>query len=46
MSIRYWQPVLLTVVVLCGLSGCSGNYKYNDNSYRPLGDPQAVNRGK
>lgn len=48
MSIRYWQPVLLTVVVLCGLGGCSGNYnyKYNDNSYRPLGDPQAVNRGK
>jgi hypothetical protein len=46
MSIRHWQAVLLTAVVLCGLGGCSGNYKYNDNTYRPLGDPQAVNRGK
>ena len=46
MSIRYWQAVLLTVVVFSGLGGCSGNYKYNDNTYRPLGDPQSVNRGK
>ncbi|MEC4240235.1 type VI secretion protein [Pseudomonas sp. DSV-1] len=46
MSIRHWQAVLLTVVFSCGLGGCNGNYKYNDNSYRPLGDPQAVNRGK
>ena len=46
MPVRHWQAVLLTLVVLCGLGGCSGNYKYNDNTYRPLGDPQAVNRGK
>ena len=46
MCIRHWQTVLLTLVVLCGLGGCSGNYKFNDNTYRPLGDPQSVNRGK
>ena len=46
MSVRHWQAVLLTVVFLCSLGGCSGSYKYNDNTYRPLGDPQAVNRGK
>lgn len=46
MPVRDWQAVLLALVVLCGLGGCSGNYKYNDNTYRPLGDPQAVNRGK
>ncbi|KII37588.1 type VI secretion protein [Pseudomonas sp. 43A] len=46
MSVRHWQAALLTLVVLCGLGGCSGNYKFNDNDYRPLGDPQAVNRGK
>ncbi|ABA77319.1 conserved hypothetical protein [Pseudomonas fluorescens Pf0-1] len=46
MSVRHWHAVLLTLVVLCGLGGCSGNYKFNDNDYRPLGDPQAVNRGK
>lgn len=46
MSVRHWQAVFLTAVVLCGLIGCSGNYKYNDKTYRPLGDPQAVNRGK
>ena len=46
MSVCHWQAVFLTAVVLCGLGGCSGNYKDNDNTYRPLGDPQAVNRGK
>ncbi|WP_323164094.1 type VI secretion protein [Pseudomonas atacamensis] len=46
MSVRHWHAVLLTLVFLCGLGGCSGNYKFNDNDYRPLGDPQAVNRGK
>ncbi|KMM87018.1 hypothetical protein SAMN04490203_0672 [Pseudomonas taetrolens] len=46
MTARHWQAVLLTLAMLCGVSGCSGNYKFNDNSYRPLGDPQAVNRGK
>lgn len=46
MSVRHWQAFLLTLAVLCGLGGCSGNYKFNDNTYRPLGDPQAVNRGK
>ncbi|MQT43056.1 MULTISPECIES: type VI secretion protein [unclassified Pseudomonas] len=46
MIARLWCAVLLTVAVLCGASGCSANYKFNDNSYRPLGDPQAVNRGK
>ncbi|WP_207865408.1 type VI secretion protein [Pseudomonas sp. 58(2021)] len=46
MSVRHWHTVLLTLVVLCGLGGCSGNYKFNDNDYRPLGDPQAANRGK
>jgi hypothetical protein len=46
MPVLHWQAVLLTIVILCGLGGCSGNYKFNDNAYRPLGDPQAVNRGK
>lgn len=46
MSVRHWQAVLLALVVLVGLGGCSGNYKFNDSTYRPLGDPQAVNRGK
>ncbi|WP_370295452.1 type VI secretion protein [Pseudomonas benzenivorans] len=27
------------------LTGCSGNYKYSDDAYRPLGDPQAETRG-
>jgi hypothetical protein len=46
MPVRHWQAALLTLVVLCGVGGCGGNYKFNDNTYRPLGDPQAVNRGK
>ncbi len=46
MPVRHWPAVLLALAVLCGLAGCSGNYKFNDDDYRPLGDPQAVNRGK
>lgn len=46
MPVSHRRAVLLTLVVLCGLGGCSGNYKFNDDTYRPLGDPQAVNRGK
>ena len=46
MSVRHWPAVLLTLIVLSGLGGCSGNYKFNDDTYRPLGDPQAANRGK
>ncbi|UZE23681.1 type VI secretion protein [Pseudomonas sp. B21-056] len=41
-----WQAVLLAVVVSFGLGGCNGNYTFNDSAYRPLGDPEAVNRGK
>lgn len=46
MSVRHWPAVLLAFVVLFGLGGCSGNYKFNDGTYRPLGDPHAANRGK
>lgn len=46
MSARHWQALLLSLVVLSAIIGCSGNYKFNDDTYRPLGDPQAVNRGK
>ncbi|MEX6678047.1 type VI secretion protein [Pseudomonas sp. W2Oct36] len=44
MFAHHRNAVLLTLVLHCGLSGCSGNYTFNDNSYRPLGDPQAANR--
>ncbi|MES2869348.1 MAG: type VI secretion protein [Pseudomonadota bacterium] len=46
MTVRHWPAVVLALAVLCSAGGCSGNYKFNDSSYRPLGDPQAVNRGK
>lgn len=46
MPARQWQAVLLALVLQCSLGGCSGNYKFDDGNYRPLGDPQVVNRGK
>jgi hypothetical protein len=46
MPVRAWQTVLLVFIVLFGLGACSGNYKFDDSDYRPLGDPQAVSRGK
>ncbi|MCD4530802.1 MULTISPECIES: type VI secretion protein [Pseudomonas] len=45
MSVCSWSIVLLTLVLSCSLGGCTGNYTFNDSDYRPLGDPQAVNRG-
>lgn len=36
----------LTGLMLCiALAGCSGNYKFDDGDYRPLGTPQILNRG-
>ena len=46
MSVHCWPTILLAFVVLSGVAGCSGNYKFNDAGYRPLGDPQAVHRNK
>lgn len=46
MSVRLRQAVLVSLIAAIGLSGCAGHYKFNDHEYRPLGDPQTVNRGK
>lgn len=32
------------LALLLAVSGCTGNYKYSDHEYRPLGDPQAFTR--
>ncbi len=37
-------PAALLALALC-LAGCSGNYKFSDADYRPLGDPHVENRG-
>lgn len=44
MSVYCRQTVLLPLAILWCLSGCSSNYKFNDASYRPLGDPYAIKR--
>ena len=44
-AMRYrLYPAALLALALC-LAGCSGNYKFNDADYRPLGDPHVENRG-
>ncbi|WP_447592153.1 type VI secretion protein [Aquipseudomonas campi] len=40
---HYSAIALLTALI--ALAGCTGNYKFNDDQYRPLGDPHAVKRG-
>jgi len=40
---RFFAFALIVTALV--FAGCSGNYKFNDAEYRPLGDPQAVNRG-
>ena len=42
MQNRYYTLALLAALAL---TGCTGNYKYSDDQYRPLGEPQAVQRG-
>ena len=44
MPVRYYALVSLIAASL--LAGCTGNYRFDDDPYRPLGDPQALNRGK
>jgi hypothetical protein len=39
---RYYALALLAALAL---SACTGNYKFSDDEYRPLGDPQAQTRG-
>ncbi|PRA23033.1 type VI secretion protein [Pseudomonas poae] len=40
---RYpWQVWLLALFLL---SGCTANYVFDDDDYRPLGDPQSSRRG-
>ncbi|MDB6050742.1 MAG: type secretion protein [Pseudomonas sp.] len=46
MFVRHWPAILLTLLISSCLGGCSGNYKFNDDTYRSLGDPHVVNRGK
>jgi hypothetical protein len=42
--LKRYYPTTLLALALC-LTACSGNYKFNDDEYRPLGEPQAVKRG-
>ncbi|SDR94212.1 hypothetical protein SAMN05216221_0708 [Pseudomonas oryzae] len=37
-------PAALLALALC-LAGCSGNYKFSDDDYRPLGEPPMEKRG-
>jgi len=40
---RYYPTALLALAL--ALTGCTGNDKFSDDEYRPLGEPQAVKRG-
>lgn len=35
-----WSAALLMLAI--SLGGCSANHKFNDDEYRPLGDPNAT----
>ncbi len=45
MSARLRQVVLVSLIATFGLTGCAGHYKFSDDEYRALGDPQTINRG-
>lgn len=35
-----WSAALLMIAI--SLAGCSTNHKFNDDEYRPLGDPKTA----
>ncbi|MBM7063369.1 type VI secretion protein [Pseudomonas sp. UL073] len=41
MPLRYLAALLALAL---SLAGCAANYRYDDADYRPLGDPQVLNR--
>ncbi|KRA19526.1 hypothetical protein [Pseudomonas sp. Root569] len=40
------RPLQAVLLVLCLLGGCNANTVFDDAEYRPLGEPQAVTRGR
>ena len=40
------RPWHVVVLVMCLLGGCNANYVFDDAEYHPLGDPQAIIRGR
>jgi len=38
------RPLFTLLALAVVLSGCSGNYRFSDDQYRPLGEPQAEKR--
>jgi hypothetical protein len=41
---RNWLIAAFLISALLTVGGCSGNFKYNDDEYRPLGEPATLNR--
>ncbi|MAB99122.1 MULTISPECIES: type VI secretion protein [Pseudomonas] len=41
---RNWLIAAFLLSALLTVGGCSGNFKYNDDEYRPLGEPATLNR--
>lgn len=37
---RHWRATLLALVTAFTLAGCAGNYKFDDDSYRPWEIPR------
>lgn len=37
---RHWRVTLLALVTAFALAGCGGNYKFDDDSYRPWETPR------
>ncbi|WP_339490383.1 type VI secretion protein [Pseudomonas sp. EL_65y_Pfl2_R95] len=42
MKPHFWAITL--IAVLMTVAGCTSNFKFNDDEFRPLGDPQADER--
>ncbi|MBH3422531.1 type VI secretion protein TagU [Pseudomonas gessardii] len=45
MSVFRW-PAVGMVLLMWALSGCTANYVFDDDDYRPLGDPRSNQRGQ
>lgn len=42
MPVSQWQALVLVLLLL---GGCNTNHVFDDDDYRPLGDPRSTGRG-
>ncbi|KPW17572.1 hypothetical protein ALO83_104002 [Pseudomonas cannabina pv. alisalensis] len=46
MNVHGWRILFSVLAMLVCLVGCSGHFKFSDDQYRALGNPEPVSRNR